>query len=52
MGVNLIGANLSGADLTGADLDCAVLQGALYDKTTQWPEGFDPLSAGAICQDE
>jgi uncharacterized protein YjbI with pentapeptide repeats len=43
----LINARLSGADLTGADLTGAVLKGAMYDSTTIWPAGFDPVAAGA-----
>ena len=45
---NLMGADLSGADLTGALLEAANLKDAAYDKLTRWPEGFDPVSAGAL----
>lgn len=55
---NLSGANLSearlvfsylmGADLSGANLHNADLKEAKYDQTTKWPEGFDPIAAGAI----
>ncbi len=43
---NLTGANLQqtsliGADLAGADLTGAQLHQALYDHTTQFPDGFD-----------
>jgi|GEM_PF-1623077 len=41
-------ANLIGADLTDADLINAVLTNARYDATTIWPNGFDPVAAGAI----
>jgi hypothetical protein len=40
-------ANLSGANLSGADLSWANLSGALYSDATQWPDGFDPIAAGA-----
>lgn len=55
---NLSGANLSearlifsflmGADLSGANLNKADLKEAKYDQKTKWPEGFDPIAAGAI----
>ena len=60
-GANLAGANLSwtlldadltGADLTDAKLYKADLTGAKYSSTTRWPEGFDPIAAGAILVDE
>ena len=35
------------ADLSGADLSWANLSGALYSDATQWPDGFDPVAAGA-----
>jgi hypothetical protein len=49
----LIGANLSDAvlfraDLSGTDLTGANLEGAYYDASTTWPEGFDPSEAGAV----
>jgi uncharacterized protein YjbI with pentapeptide repeats len=44
----LRGTNLRNADLTGALLDGADLRGAIFDLFTKWPEGFDPLAAGAI----
>lgn len=44
---NLRQARLEGADLRGAQIsDCSVL--ATYDDSTQWPEGFDPVAAGAV----
>jgi pentapeptide repeat protein len=46
-GADLRDANLRGADLTGADLTGADISGAVYDATTRWPVGFDPLSHGA-----
>lgn len=44
--------DLRGADLCGADLSEAVItncnfRGAVYDKSTCWPPGFDPVKAGA-----
>jgi hypothetical protein len=33
---------LAGADLSGADLN-----GAKYNQETKWPDGFDPIEAGA-----
>ena len=57
-GSNLSGADLRGAilaeaclewtDLSGADLSGAALREALYNKKTVWPDGFDPVQAGAI----
>jgi len=59
---NLSGANLDGADLTGAQLQKADLRkatlrfakledadltGTTYDQATVWPDGFDPVAAGA-----
>lgn len=38
----LIGVDFRGAELTGCEF-----AGASYDKTTRWPEGFDPDAAGA-----
>lgn len=45
---NLSEANLSAANLTGADVTGAELHGATYDGLTQWPDGFDPVAAGAV----
>ena len=45
---SLWGADLRGADLCGADLCGADLSEAKYDRETRWPEGFDPIAAGAI----
>jgi uncharacterized protein YjbI with pentapeptide repeats len=66
-GADLNGANLGGANLGGADLNGAKLQEATYNtkavqekdvdgrpvtlEPTQWPQGFDPKSAGAIYDD-
>ena len=60
-GADLTGADLFGADLTGADLTGANLRGVDLSRTiltdailtdadgwgTIWPEGFDPVEAGA-----
>jgi len=59
---DLRGANLQGATLVRNDFREARLEGtdfrgatienidfrATYDKSTQWPEGFDPDAAGAV----
>jgi formylglycine-generating enzyme required for sulfatase activity len=45
---DLRGANLTNADLRGASLGAANLTGAFYDSTTQWPNAFDYVAAGAI----
>ena len=47
-GAYLFGAYLSGAYLSGADLSGANLKGATADERTDWPEGFDPVTAGVI----
>lgn len=60
--VDLRGATLSGAQLTGtqfrqsrlegADLCAQSLEtanfGATFDESTRWPDGFDPVKAGAV----
>jgi uncharacterized protein YjbI with pentapeptide repeats len=45
---NLEEANVRGATLAGADLFRANLKLASYDDATIWPDGFDPINAGAI----
>jgi uncharacterized protein YjbI with pentapeptide repeats len=40
-------ADLRQASLAGATLDGADLTGAIFDYVTVWPEGFDPVAAGA-----
>ena len=50
---NLTRANLGWADLTRAkpfppDLTRAILERAVADARTVWPEGFDPAAAGVI----
>ncbi len=37
-----------GASFDGADLEGSVLSGALFDVGTVWPDGFDPVAAGAV----
>ena len=51
-GADLSGADLSGADLSGADLSGADLHRSRYDISTIWPEGFDPIAAGAELVEE
>lgn len=46
------GANLSAADIYGAVLDGVKLKGAMYSNKTRWPDGFDPIAAGAILVDK
>jgi uncharacterized protein YjbI with pentapeptide repeats len=48
---SLESANLSAANLSGADLVNANLHEAKYDRHTQWPEGFDPVAAGAVLEE-
>jgi hypothetical protein len=47
-GAQLDGARLHGANLTRAQLEGTVLEGALADATTRWPEGVDPVDAGVV----
>ncbi len=62
MGANLCRANLKGVNLSearlifsflmgtnlgGANLNNTDLREAKYDETTVWPDGFDPIAAGA-----
>ena len=44
---NLFAANLSAANLKGVNLNEANLQKALFDEMTIFPQGFDPIKAGA-----
>ena len=41
-------SNLFGVDLSAADLTGAIFTEATYNSETKWPEGFDPITAGAI----
>jgi len=47
-GIDLSEANLREANLHGADLYGADLSGAKYNKSTKFPEGFDPEEAGMV----
>lgn len=40
------GASLEGANLRDTDLRWTKLNGATYDETTVFPDGFDPLKTG------
>ena len=48
---NLTRANLCGVDLRIATIERAVFEGAQQSKTTRWPDGFDPHSAGVKSSD-
>ncbi len=49
---NLRGANFAGTSITsisaGTSIGKALFEGARYDCATRWPEGFDPIAAGAV----
>ncbi|MDC3336189.1 SUMF1/EgtB/PvdO family nonheme iron enzyme, partial [Opitutales bacterium] len=53
-GLNFSSSNLSGAKLDGANFTGATFNqdtnftGAMYNSATIWPDGFDPVAAGAI----
>ena len=47
-GANLANTDLRFARMTDTLLDNANLAGAFYDQYTIWPQGFDPVKAGAI----
>ena len=40
----------AGAYLAGVNLAEADLTGAVADKDTRWPEGFDPVAAGVVIE--
>ena len=46
-GASVLGANLRMADLSLTNLNLVDLYGANYNAETKWPEGFDPVGAGA-----
>jgi uncharacterized protein YjbI with pentapeptide repeats len=46
IGADLTRANLSGADLTRANLSGADLSGAIANRLTQFPAGFNAVRAG------
>jgi hypothetical protein len=52
-GITLEDAQLQGADLRGTGLGEAGtrLQNARYDRTTLWPDSFDPAAFGAVLVD-
>ena len=45
---DLSGAHLYGTKLRSAELERTTLTGAKYDELTEWPDGFDPETAGAL----
>jgi len=45
---NLSNANLCIVNLRGANLSGTNLNGAIFNNKTVWPDGFDPIKAGAI----
>ncbi|MCY4354495.1 MAG: pentapeptide repeat-containing protein, partial [Truepera sp.] len=49
---NFTKANLVGTDFRDADLLGAVFTEATFDRSTRWPELFDPVAKGAIDIDE
>lgn len=56
VGTELRGANLAYTDLSDANLEdtsltWSRLRGATYNEKTLWPEGFDPISAGAVLKE-
>jgi hypothetical protein len=48
---DLRNTNLKGTRLEGANLEGIQLEGAVYDETTKFPLGFDPIRVGAIFGD-
>ena len=46
-GASVLGANLHMADLSLTNLNLVDLYGANANAETKWPEGFDPVGAGA-----
>jgi hypothetical protein len=49
---HLAGANLRGANLEHASLEGADLTGAIFDRGTMWPDGFDARARGAVFPEE
>ncbi len=45
--IDLVKADLVRANFAEANLSSANLSGAKYNADTTWPEGFDPVAAGA-----
>jgi uncharacterized protein YjbI with pentapeptide repeats len=54
LGLDSLGGatSLQGASLTNAILNRAKLSGAVFDKRTVFPEGFDPIAAGMVLKGE
>jgi uncharacterized protein YjbI with pentapeptide repeats len=46
VGADLSGANLRGVDLRDTNLEKAYVFGAVYDQSTRFPVGFDPIRKG------
>lgn len=56
-GADIGGANFKDARLFGAKMLCdridsAIFEGAYFDKSTKWPEEFNPINKGAILVDK
>lgn len=51
-GVSFIRANLSGARMSWSSYEDPKLNGAVFDRTTTWPEGFSPVIHGAVLRPE
>ncbi len=47
-GTDFDGANVCGADFRDSNVHEAKIHGAIYDDETLWPDGFDPVAAGAV----
>lgn len=45
---NLQEADLRGANLEGVTLEKTIFQGAIYNSTTQFPDGFNPATEGML----
>lgn len=45
---NLKNTDIRGLDLSSANLKGVILEGALYDETTTFPDNFDPEKSGAV----
>lgn len=47
-GVIFNGATLIDVDFSGAEFKNCDFKGAIFNQGTRWPEGFDPIAAGAV----
>lgn len=47
-GADFTDTNLCGAKCKFSTYEEAIFKGALFDKYTQWPDGFDPIEHGAV----